>query len=115
MAVILAQLRQLPAFWACQEQCVWNNATRELVATGQASVGALDDLEVSCKAPHDSLQLLSSTCNMVVQVPVISSESVGVQGQQCARISPALHSDQDMSASGLQEHQHQLHMQQCVV
>ena len=49
MAVILAQLRQLPAFWACQERAVWNNATRELVTTGQASVGALDDLEVGAR------------------------------------------------------------------
>lgn len=71
MAVILAQLRQLPAFWACQERAVWNNATRELVATGQASVGALDDLEVGCKAPHDPLQL-RGTCNMFGWVSNVS-------------------------------------------
>ena len=100
MAVILAQLRQLPAFWACQERAVWNNATRELVAHGQASVGALDDLEVRCKARHDPLQL-NSTC------------SVGywLRRQHCARIKLHPRSDWFVSASSLHHHQQQPNLQ----
>lgn len=46
IAVILSQMRQLPAFWMAQQQGEWNGATRELINTGMPAVGPLDDLEV---------------------------------------------------------------------
>ena len=45
MAVILAHMRQLPAFLACQARGHWSSATREVIATGRAALGVLDDLE----------------------------------------------------------------------
>lgn len=45
MGVILAQLRQLPAFWQAQQQARWEPATRQLIQRGQADVGVMDDLE----------------------------------------------------------------------
>jgi hypothetical protein len=46
VGVILALLRQFPAFWTSQQQGEWNPATREQINTGMPSVGPLDDLEV---------------------------------------------------------------------
>jgi len=50
MAVILAHMRQLPAFLACQARGHWSSATREVIATGRAALGVLDDLEARPRA-----------------------------------------------------------------
>lgn len=44
--MILALLRQFPAFWTAQQNGEWNAATRELITTGMPAIGCLDDLEV---------------------------------------------------------------------
>ena len=44
--MILALLRQFPAFWTAQQKGEWNAATRELINTGMPAIGPLDDLEV---------------------------------------------------------------------
>ena len=46
MGVILAQMRQLPAFWTRQQEGVWEPATRQLIQSQQPDVGVMDDLEV---------------------------------------------------------------------
>ncbi|BDA41405.1 Glyoxylate/hydroxypyruvate reductase B [Coccomyxa sp. Obi] len=45
VGVILALLRQFPAFWNAQQNGEWNAATRELITTGMPAIGSLDDLE----------------------------------------------------------------------
>jgi hypothetical protein len=48
VGVLLALMRQLPAFYEAQRHGTWNSVTSDVIRTGTSALGPLDDLEVRC-------------------------------------------------------------------